>query len=403
MRKSRYNTIITLVLIFLSASLLYSCEQNSLYDNMTERFTSLFNGIGFGGNAIIPIIVIKGNNSPNTSIYDPEGDSFMPGPSLPSSVGTGSHHFFIPSGLQAGKRLIVHGNNSTVTSLYDPASGTFSPGPTLTCPVGDGGNWFYINSGLQAGKTMVVSGNLSLLTSLYDPVNNQFDPGPSLIGTTAGGGSINFPVTSGIHVGMQMVIHGRMTTAVSIYNPADNTCFSDTSLADAAFIGAHSFQILSGTLTGTIMVVVSFSTNITNLYYPSLNAFMSSSMSGPPDPPPVLTDFPGAGSHDFLIDSGPYVWCQLVIIGGNNPATSLYDPFTNTFVAGPNLSSAASGGSITFKISQGPQAGKFLVLHGFSTNLTTLLDPADLFSPVSGPSLNATGSVGIGALCFPMR
>lgn len=50
------------------------------------------------------------------------------GPALMAITGNGSQTLKIPSDLHAGKILVVHGNTTVTTSLYDPGTNTFSAG-----------------------------------------------------------------------------------------------------------------------------------------------------------------------------------------------------------------------------------------------------------------------------------
>jgi hypothetical protein len=102
---------------------------------------------------------------------------------------------------------------------------------------------------------------------------------------------------------------------------------------------------------------------------------------------------PRASHTATVISSGPNAG-KILIAGGeqNNrvmlSSTELYDPTTNSFIAGPPLYSPRTG-HVAIMIATGPNAGKIMIAGGNFANLdsTELYNPAtNRFEP--GPAMH---------------
>ena len=73
-----------------------------------------------GGHAIAmpngQFMIIGGNNTKNTAIYDPDSNTFTLGPLLPNAAGAGAHSIQLPN----GQFLVILGNNSKFTAILTP-------------------------------------------------------------------------------------------------------------------------------------------------------------------------------------------------------------------------------------------------------------------------------------------
>jgi hypothetical protein len=119
-------------------------------------------------------------------------------------VADGGHSITLPIGsANAGKTLIVLGNNTNLTVLYNPSNATFSQGPVLTGNAGLGANSFIVPSGSNSGKIVIIHGNVSGNTTLYDPSTNTTSVGPTFTGCGVGpsDSANNFLITSGANSG----------------------------------------------------------------------------------------------------------------------------------------------------------------------------------------------------------
>ncbi|MDP2952240.1 MAG: hypothetical protein Q8O76_02845, partial [Chloroflexota bacterium] len=105
-------------------------------------------------------LIVRGNATTGTDIYDPVANTVSAGPVLGGAAGAGAH------ALQRadGKFLIVRGNNTTSTFIYDPVANTVSAGPVLGGAAGAGAH------ALQRpdGKFLIIRGNNTTGTDIYD-------------------------------------------------------------------------------------------------------------------------------------------------------------------------------------------------------------------------------------------
>lgn len=312
-----------------------------------------------------PFLLVRGNGTSQSTVYDGVTHSVRAGPSINSTPGAGAHALEIQSGPLAGKFLFLRGGNSNVTRVFhtNDRSSTMA-GPNLSGNAGAGAHSFAIASGPQAGKILIIHGNNLTTTSLYDPAANTMVAGPAL-SAQAGAGAHAFTIPSGAQAGKTLVIHGRATATTSLYDPATHTIVAGPALSASANTGAFSRAITSGTQSGKVRVVLG-NLNSTSLYDPATHTFAAGS---------TLSANSGDGASAFAVTSGVNSGKIIFIHGGGVTTTSLYDPATDSFGIGPVLSAVAGAGSNSFSIPTGAQKGKQFVVLGADTAATSLYDP----------------------------
>ncbi|MEK7282003.1 MAG: hypothetical protein AAB037_06620, partial [Chloroflexota bacterium] len=173
-------------------------------------------------------LVVRGNNTITTFIYDPVANSFSSGPALASAASTGARALQRPN----GTFLVIRGNASTTTFIYDPVANSFIAGPALGGNAGAGGHSIQ----RPDGKFLIIRG-ASTGTNVYDPVANTMTAGPVMT-AAAGAGSHSFQRADGKF----LVRRGANSTTTNIYDPVANTLVAGTALTSAAGAGAHSLQ-----------------------------------------------------------------------------------------------------------------------------------------------------------------
>lgn len=350
--------------------------------------------ISSGSNSGKTLVVYSGGSG-NTSIYDPTANSFSSGTSLTPSPSFGSNSFIIPSGAQAGNILIARGNSSTNTLIFNTTNLTVSAGPSLPSlidnPADVGTHSILISSGVNQGKIWLIHGanNPPSSSSFYDPNTNSFSVGPTMI-TRARLNSKTVYIESGIYAGKYMTFYGA-AQYTSLYDPIKNGIDPSSILPSSAGNGINQIPITSGTNSGKLLIL-NGGNNTTSLFDFTSGTFTSG---------PTLTGTLGRNPGLISIASGTNSGKTLVVHGGNTTSTSIYDPATNAFSAGPTLSAASD--SITngciFNVPSGTQAGKYLIVHGNTSMTSTLYDPSNN-TMAAGPS--AGSIVGLGATCFPI-
>ncbi len=333
-------------------------------------------GSGEGGQ-IIPIergpdagklLVVHGDNSGRTSIYDPFADKMTVGQTLAANVCEGGHSIPVTAGPHAGKTLVVHGCSDAYTSLFDPATTSFTQGPETNVGLPSSSHAFQITWGPHAGKTLLVSTGIIGRTALFDPATSRFSLGP-LLSARAGQGAFSFAIATGMHAGKSLVIHAGVSNTTSLYDPGSNAFTPGPNLPCNAGSGANGFLVKSGIAAGQTVVVCAGATNAWALFDPNSHTFSAVQTT--------LAANPTVGSHNFTLTSGPHAGKTVLFAGGN--AWYFYDPALNAFSLGtPDLSTLAGRpgwGAHTYLIDSGPNAGKFVtVVAGNSTN-TLHFDP----------------------------
>ncbi|MBI2475918.1 MAG: DUF5011 domain-containing protein [Candidatus Taylorbacteria bacterium] len=261
-------------------------------------------------------LVILGNNTADTSIYDPVANSFTAGPALAGSTankaGAGAHAIQRPD----GKFMIVLGNNTLGTTVYDPVANTFASSSPL---VGTAANLAYYgaHSLLRPdGKFLVILGNDTANTSIYDPVASNFIAGPSVIGTVGGplvgGGAHSLQRPDGKF--LLIMAGSAATSSTAIYDPVANTWSAGPAIigtsGSVASYGAHSFQRSDG----KFQVILGGNTLDTSLYDPVANSLSPGQTLG-------TLNASQSGAHSFQRPDGKYI----TVIGNNTSTTTLMD------------------------------------------------------------------------------
>jgi hypothetical protein len=319
----------------------------------------------------------------NAALYDPTTGSFVAqsGTSIPTAAnGVGGFALKRPD----GKFLVVLGNGTTTTNIYDPVSNMFSVGPALTVAAGIGAMAIPNTDGtytiMHGGSTRTVP---VLTTSIYDPVRNTMTAGPNVSASTGVAcGALAIPLT-GQFSGMYKVLAGQAvgdatgvagSTATMNYNAQTKTFTAGTALANAAGCGAYAFQrqdgmwVEMGGANGAATV---------NNYPPSVTASMNiinpdsnTAIAGPATGATTM----GRGGFAIPRADGTY----LLVYGGGTTTTILYIPWGGTFgvgagigtfgSAGPALTTAVGPGGLFF---QRPD-GKIVIINGGSNVLSSV-------------------------------
>ena len=167
--------------------------------------------------------------STTTNIYDPSnttgggnGGAFVAGPALSAATGAGAHVIQLPD----GRMLVILGNSSGATSIYDPTSNSFSSGPTLASSqtVGAGGHSFQRSD----GKWVTVLGGGTTNLQLYDPTsgaNGAFSTLTGLTGAGAGAGAHTFQRQDGMYI----IVNANSQSTTTLYDAGWNTTGTWTS------------------------------------------------------------------------------------------------------------------------------------------------------------------------------
>jgi hypothetical protein len=308
----------------------------------------------------------------------------------------------LSTGIQSGNIFTVIGNETSISNIYNSASGTFAAGPTiLGLPVGKntpdvGTHSIMITSGVNAGKLWLLSGVSNSYTystsAFYDLNSNSFSVGPNLI-TILAGNSKTIYIESGIYSGKYMTFYaGSNAKFTSLYDPIKNAIDPSSILPSAAGGGINKVLLTSGSNSGK-MLVINGGNNTSSLF-----DFASGTFA----PGPNLSGVMGRSPGIFTISGGSQDGKIFVVHGGNITTTSIYDPITNAFSAGPTLSVAANNitSECTFKIPSGAQIGKYLIIHGSvpTGQITSLYDPSTN-TVAAGPLTGAFMGVN-GVTCF---
>ncbi|MEX0895395.1 MAG: tail fiber domain-containing protein, partial [Patescibacteria group bacterium] len=114
----------------------------------------------------------------------------------------------------------------------------------------------------------------------------------------------------------------------------------------------------------------------TSVYDPATHTFSAG---------PDLSASANFGAHSFSITTGDHSGKTLVVLGNDGSNTSVYDPATHTFSAGPGLGANADWGAHSLAIGTGPKAESILTISDANKS-TRIYNPAThTFS--AGPNL----------------
>jgi hypothetical protein len=299
------------------------------------------------------LLVVLGNNTANTAVYDPVANTFSSGPSIVGTTSNnadeGTHSIQRPD----GKFLVIIGNNSTSTSVYDPVANSFSAGPAVA-----GSSGSTVSEGAYSiqrpdGKFLIILGGIftGTDTSIYDHESNTFSPGPALsTDSLIGGHAIQRPD------GKFLVILGGSSSS-DIYDPITNSFAAGPNLSGNAQFGAHSIQRPDG----KFVVIHGGASSGTSIYDPIANSFATG---------PNLSNNAQSGAHSLQRPDGKV----LVIHGGVTSTTSIYDPVANSFSAGPTIvGTSGNNAGLGAHSIQRPD-GKYLLIQGNGSASTAIYD-----------------------------
>lgn len=315
-----------------------------------------------------------------------------------------------------GGLISIIATGSANMTMYDPASARFTAqsgaGNIPTASAGRGA--FALK--LPNGKFFIVFGNNTATTNIYDPnaaSGSQFVQGPNLAGLAGFGAQ---PLLN--KDGTYTILHGNGLQTSTFFNPyTDPIKPSSVTLPvgplTTTAINCGSWAIpLAGQMQDTYRVfagVAPFATGVTtSMMYDSVaKQFLAG---------PALTGNHGCGSHAFQRQDG--YWVTVAAAGGTtgaqSAATSIINPWSNTNIVGPTLTSAVGRGSLVI-----PRAdGTFLITRGqtqtINGNGTNIYFPwggtfgvgAGIGTSVAGPNMiDSSGTPGTtvsgtGALAF---
>lgn len=290
-------------------------------------------------------LLVQGNATSNTSIYDPVNNTFSAGPSAGGTIEWGSHSFQLPDG-----RYYVLEGNSMNGWYYDPVNNTFSAGPSTTSTVLWGGNSFKLSN----GNFLIIHGGNNTGTTIYNVATNTTSAGPPTTAITyVGSHAIKRPD------GTWLVMRGG-SLGTNIYNESTNSFTVGPSL-----VGANTCNSGCGSLQlpdGRWLIIHGTASTDTTLYNPWTNTMTAG---------PALPGTTHDGRNALEMADGRWL-----IIRGNASAgsttntTYIYDPYSNSFTTGPTLTANASDETAWL---QRPD-GTYLIVHGGSTATTSIYD-----------------------------
>ncbi len=322
-------------------------------------------------------------------------------PPLLTPTGDGTLVIQRPGGL-----ISIIASGSANMSLYDPASSQFTAqsGAGNIPTTGAGSGAFALK--LPSGKFLLVMGGQTATTNIYDPnaaSGSQFVQGPNLSGV-AGYGAQAILNKDGTYT----IVHGGGLTTTTLFNPfadvkkpAGSTLSTGPTTSTAVNCGSWAIP-LAGQLADTYRVFVGFAPfatgNTTSMMY---DAVAKQFTAGP-----ALTGAHGCGSYAFQRQDG--YWVTVAAAGGTtgaqSTATSIINPWSNTNIAGPTLTTAVGRGSIVIPRADGTfliTRGQTQTINGNGTNIYlpwggTFGVGAGIGTTVAGPSMiDYTGTPGI--------
>jgi hypothetical protein len=312
-----------------------------IYDPSTQTFSSSTGSgaptaaNGLGGFALKrpdgKFLVVLGNFTPTTNIYDPVANTFTAGPDLSGNAGYGASAILNYDGTYT----IMHGSDSlmvgqTTSSIYDPVrntTGTMLAGPTMPqwwVGANCGFTAIPLTNGMYKVLPGVRTGATATTTTLnYNPKSKVFTTGTALTTTVAGCGSITFQREDGWWQIMAGETAGAGQLTTNLINPETG----------ASSIGAPQTTSLFGRggliiprADGTFLSINGNGLTTTNHIIPRGTGPAASPLSGVKEigvtaVGPVMPGATGPGAVAFQRPDGKYV-----IINGNNTAsTTVYD------------------------------------------------------------------------------
>lgn len=402
--------------------------QTSRYNSSTGNFDvgPLTTGVILDGSASIflpstasggAFLIVNGSSAgiqtPSTSVYFPQSNSFS-GTRMPTNVpNAGSNAFTVTGGPRNGKTIIISGALTNETAEFDPLRFDMTRGPQL--PSNTTANAF--NIVLGSNRVLLFHGN-STTYSLYTPSSDTLSAsgGPSLSQPTgAGAVAFNIPGTTKF-----VVMHGAGLSSGDILDDsnlaaagsaANATCainavpftiryknyaanqerqlvfcngssmarfshqtaafLSGFSLSGAAGAGMQGFIISSGAHAGKILIVHGGNTAGTTLIDTTQDPEV---ISGGPTVSAGCATLPNTGAQLILPTTGTNAGRALLLAGNTSADSCFYDPQTHAFVANPAKVGSGVGfqltsGALAFKTNGGLYPTSFVVLTGANKNV----------------------------------
>ncbi len=356
--------------------------------------------VNLKGLPVIPLMMVHGGWTADTSVYDPTTNTFSAGIAMTDVVDAGGHSFLVDSGAEAGKYMVIHGAGGTGTTLYDPAVPPAAPTVSGAYPtvanIDSGAHSFQITGGAYIDEYLVVCGGTTTI-NLFNPATPGFEdatPYGINLGSTAYTGSFHFTNDDNDMV----VINGNNSAGYRVFDQDGTNTFGALQSIPSAQIweGGHGTRIVSGTYAGYMLIIEGglAGSNLTWLFDPTTAA--PAHVAGP-----NLTGTAFGGSFSIPIVTGPYAGRILIVHGNNTVGTSIYNSVDNTMTAGPNLPTVATSGAFCFEITGGAHKGWYKIMHSTGYLDTTLFNPETMLFTDEGETLLLW--VGLGASTFPAR
>jgi len=275
-------------------------------------------------------LIVLGDGSSATNIYDPVLNTFSNGPGLIGNVGRGSMVMSLPN----GRVLIWHGNYTNTSTIYDPFANTVIAGPESKSPIGMGA--LYIPR--ADGTFLMAMGTTNETCSAPSLGSNLFNPYTMSVSSTAP----NISATAGRGIGLGSMAIPRVDGNWLVVLGAGSSAGTGASSACAA-------------------------STITMLYSPEANRVLAG---------PVLTASAGSGAH--AMQRGDGTW--LIVHGGGVATSSIYKEKANawtadiglggTMVTGPTTTANVAAGSLSFQRDD----GKYITVIGNASTVVNITD-----------------------------
>ena len=319
-------------------------------------------------------------NTDQTCIFDEESLTMRAGPALFRSTSV-PQIWRISSGAQAGKILVIHGDGTNTTSLFNPVDESIEAGPLLSAAAS--GNVLAFEDAL--GRWMVLHGG-DTSASLYIPGVHQFWS-TTTAQQVANSRAAAVYLASGAQNGSHWIIYGMGTSATSYAATSVLAYASGPSFPQTLGPNSVVFSFTQGPLSGRTRVLEGNG---------NANVYEFNPDATPPSISTPLTTglTPGAGSLAFPVRSGAYQGAFVVLQGGGvaNARLMLSDGTWSTFFS---ASYTTTSGAHAIEIESGPWGGRTLLTVGNSFNVTHYFDSLTAsFSGSAGPTLSLNlGSV----------
>lgn len=263
--------------------------------------------------------------------------------------------------------LIFEANSSPNTAIVDFLTWEIVAGPAAPSGYGVNITAEPVESGTRSGAYWVLG--TANNSNFFDPAGESFATGPGL-DVNYGNNANAWVVSSGTHAGKIYIRFGQGWAGTDRYNPVTDTNETSpfASNGGSGIQGSHSFLVPSGPLTGDRMIIIA-GTTTAEVYDPGTDTFIAGVAIGAT---------PGTGSHSLALDNDTFI----IPNGGGTAPTRLYDAAGNAFAGGPGLGCNCGNGCHSTRINGGINDGNFLFICGGSITATKIYDQ-------SGGSFNA--------------